>query len=100
RINRELNGNFDLASFDHHAFYNRERHRIEMHLVSKKRQKVSVAGRAVEFPAGGTIHTENSHKYTLEYLTAFAPGSGWTAVAAWTDARANFSIHALAFQDR
>jgi dimethylhistidine N-methyltransferase len=100
RINRELNGNFDLASFDHHAFYNRERHRIEMHLVSKKRQKVSVAGRAVEFRAGETIHTENSYKYTLEYFTALARGSGWTAVAAWTDAGANFSIHALASEDR
>jgi len=100
RINRELDGDFDLASFDHHAFYNRERHRIEMHLVSKKRQKVSMAGRGVEFRAGETIHTENSYKYTLEYLTALARGSGWTAVAAWTDAGANFSIHALAFEDR
>jgi dimethylhistidine N-methyltransferase len=100
RINRELDGDFDLASFDHHAFYNRERHRIEMHLVSKKRQRVSVAGRGVEFRAGETIHTENSYKYTLEYFTALARGSGWTPVAAWTDAGANFSIHALAFEDR
>ena len=100
RINRELDGDFDLASFDHHAFYNRERHRIEMHLVSKKRQKVSVAGRGVEFRAGETIHTENSYKYTLEYFTALARGSGWTPVAAWIDAGANFSIHALAFEDR
>src|SRR5215475_107181 len=100
RINRELDGNFDLASFDHHAFYNRERHRIEMYLVSKKRQRVSVAGRGVEFRAGETIHTENSYKYTLEYFTALACGSGWIPVAAWTDAGANFSIHALAFEDR
>ena len=100
RINRELDGDFDLASFDHHAFYNRERHRIEMHLVSKKRQRVSVAGRGVEFRAGETIHTENSYKYTLEYFTALARGSGWTPVAAWIDAGANFSIHALAFEDR
>jgi len=100
RINRELNGDFDLASFDHHAFYNRERHRIEMHLVSKKRQKVSVAGRVIEFFVGDAIHTENSYKYTLEYFTALARGSGWTPVAAWTDAGANFSIHALAFEDR
>lgn len=100
RINRELDGDFDLASFDHHAFYNRERHRIEMHLVSKKRQRVSVAGRGVEFRAGETIHTENSYKYTLEYFTALARGSGWIPVAAWTDAGANFSIHALAFEDR
>lgn len=100
RINRELDGDFDLASFDHHAFYNRERHRIEMHLVSKKRQRVGVAGRGVEFRAGETIHTENSYKYTLEYFTALARGSGWTPVAAWIDAGANFSIHALAFEDR
>jgi dimethylhistidine N-methyltransferase len=100
RINRELDGDFDLASFDHRAFYNSERHRIEMHLVSKKRQKVRAAGRVVEFRAGETIHTENSYKYTLEDFATLARGSGWTPVAAWTDAGANFSIHALAFEDR
>jgi dimethylhistidine N-methyltransferase len=100
RINRELGGNFDLASFEHRAFYNSERHRIEMHLVSKKLQKVSVAGRDVEFRAGETIHTENSYKYTLEHFTALARSSGWASVAVWTDAGKNFSIHALAFEDR
>jgi uncharacterized SAM-dependent methyltransferase len=100
RINHELNGDFELENFGHRAFYNRERHRIEMHLVSKKRQKVSVAGRTVEFRAGETIHTENSYKYTLEYFSALARGSGWTPAATWTDAGANFSIHALTFEDR
>jgi dimethylhistidine N-methyltransferase len=100
RINRELGGNFDLASFEHRAFYNSERHRIEMHLVSKKLQKVSVAGRDVEFRAGETIHTENSYKYTLEHFTALARAAGWASVAVWTDAGKNFSIHALAFEDR
>jgi dimethylhistidine N-methyltransferase len=99
RINRELDGNFDLENFSHRAFYNSERHRIEMHLVSKRRQKVRVAGRVIEFRAGETIHTENSYKYTLEYFAALARGSGWTPVAVWTDAGANFSIHALAFED-
>ena len=41
RINRELGADFDLASFCHHAFYNRERQRIEMHLVSRVRQQVA-----------------------------------------------------------
>jgi dimethylhistidine N-methyltransferase len=100
RINRELGANFDLASFSHHAFYNSERHRIEMHLASKKRQKVRVAGRSIEFRAGETIHTENSYKYALESFAALARGSGWSPVAAWTDAGANFSIHALVFEDR
>jgi len=100
RINRELGANFDLASFSHEAFYNAERHRIEMHLASKKRQKVRVAGRAIEFRAGETIHTENSYKYTLDSFRALARGSGWNPVAVWTDVGANFSIHALTFEDQ
>jgi dimethylhistidine N-methyltransferase len=97
RMNRELNANFDLASFSHHAFYNSERHRIEMHLASNKRQKVKVAGRVIEFRTGETIHTENSYKYTLDSFTALARGSGWSPLAVWTDAGANFSVHALSF---
>ena len=97
RINRELNGSFDLTSFSHHAFYNSERHRIEMHLASKKRQKAKIAGRMIEFRLGETIHTENSYKYTLESFSALARGSGWDPVSVWTDAGGNFSIHALAF---
>jgi dimethylhistidine N-methyltransferase len=100
RINRELGANFDIASFSHHAFYNAERQRVEMHLASKTRQKVRVAGRTIEFRAGETIHTENSYKYTLDSFAAVARGSGWRPVAAWTDAGANFSIHALTFEER
>ena len=59
-----------------------------------------MAGRVIEFRAGETIHTENSYKYTLESFGALARGSGWTPVAAWTDAGANFSVHALVFEDR
>ena len=68
RINRELGGTFDLDSFCHQAFYNTERRRIEMHLASRKRQKVRVAGRSFEFRGGETIHTENSYKYTPEVV--------------------------------
>jgi len=100
RINRELGADFDLDGFEHRAFYNAERHRIEMHLVSKERQKVSIAGRVIEFRPGETIHTENSYKYTLEYFTALAREAGWTPRALWTDAGTNFSIHALAFENR
>jgi dimethylhistidine N-methyltransferase len=97
RINRELKGDFDLASFRHKAFYNSERHRIEMHLASLKRQKVKVAGKTIDFRPGETIHTENSYKYSIESFTALARGSGWSSLAVWTDPAANFSIHALAY---
>jgi len=95
RINRELGGNFKLNTFEHHAFYNRERHRIEMHLASLKRQKVRVAGETFEFRAGETIHTENSYKYSVESLAALARGVGWLPAAAWIDARKYFSIQAF-----
>jgi L-histidine Nalpha-methyltransferase len=92
RINRELAGNFRLECFEHHAFYNRERSRIEMHLASLKRQKVKVAGDTIDFRAGETIHTENSYKYSVESLAALARGAGWRPLAAWTDARKYFAI--------
>src|SRR5581483_6979816 len=66
RINRELGAKFNLASFEHHAFFNRERSRIEMHLASVKRQRIKVCGECIEFRAGETIHTESSYKYTVE----------------------------------
>ena len=95
RINRELGGTFHLSTFEHHAFYNRERHRIEMHLASLRRQKVRVAGETIEFRAGETIHTENSYKYSVESLAALARGVGWFPLAAWADARKFFSIQAF-----
>jgi L-histidine Nalpha-methyltransferase len=98
RINRELGANFNLDLFEHHAFYNRERNRIEMHLASMKRQKVKVCGECIEFRAGETIHTENSYKYSIESFGALARGSGWTPVAVWTDPRNYFAVHALAFK--
>jgi dimethylhistidine N-methyltransferase len=97
RINRELGGTFRLNTFEHHAFYNRERHRVEMHLASLKRQKVKVAGETIDFRAGETIHTENSYKYSVESLAALARGVGWLPSGSWTDADKYFSIQAFTF---
>lgn len=95
RMNRELGANFNLATFEHHAFFNRERSRIEMHLASKKRQRVIVAGESFDFRAGETIHTENSYKYTVETFGCMARGSGWTPGTVWTDKDEYFSVHVL-----
>ena len=95
RINRELGGRFNLACFEHHAFFNRERSRIEMHLASLKRQRVKLLGESIEFRAGETIHTENSYKYSVESFSCLARGAGWTPLEVWTDKDNNFSVHAL-----
>jgi dimethylhistidine N-methyltransferase len=99
RINHELGGNFDLSAFTHRAIYNRERHRIEMHLISRKAQSVRVLGRNFSFRAGESIHTESSYKYSLERFAALARGSGWTPRESWTDAASMFSVHALVASD-
>jgi L-histidine Nalpha-methyltransferase len=96
RINRELGGNFDLSGFTHRAIYNRERHRIEMHLISKRTQIVRMLGTSISFRPGESIHTENSYKYSIERFGALARGSGWKVRESWTDANRMFSVHALA----
>jgi dimethylhistidine N-methyltransferase len=99
RINSELDGNFDISAFTHRAIYNRDRHRIEMHLISRKAQSVRVLGRNFSFRAGESIHTESSYKYSLERFAALARGSGWSPRESWTDAAGMFSVHALVASD-
>jgi dimethylhistidine N-methyltransferase len=95
RMNRELGTNFDLAAFDHRAIYNREQHRIEMHLISKRPQMVRVCGRSISFTTGESIHTENSYKYSIERFYQLARSSGWAPLKSWTDSGRMFSVHAL-----
>ena len=95
RINRELGGNFDLSAFRHRAIYNRQHHRIEMHLVSQRDQTIRLLGRDLHFCANESIHTESSYKYSIERFKTLAKGSGWQAVTSWTDTAATFSVHAF-----
>jgi dimethylhistidine N-methyltransferase len=96
RINGELDGDFDLDSFDHYAFYNPRQHRIEMHLVSGKAQTVTVGDRQYAFNAGESIHTENSCKYTPASFRLLAEKAGFRPAAMWTDPERLFSLHWLA----
>jgi L-histidine N-alpha-methyltransferase len=100
RINRELGGNFDLDRFEHRAVFNEDRSRIEMHLVSRDRQRVSVCGKKLDFAAGETIHTECSYKYTIDSFGELAARAGWSREQSWTDARHYFSVHVLSLRNR
>ncbi len=95
RANRELGADFELAAFDHHAFYNAPRRRIEMHLVSRRRQAVHLCGQSFEFEEGEALHTENSHKFTIDSLRALAVRAGFRPGPVWTDADRLFSVHWL-----
>jgi dimethylhistidine N-methyltransferase len=95
RANRELGCDFVLEQFAHSAFYNAPQQRIEMHLVSRRRQQVALAGRRHEFDEGETLHTENSYKFTIEGLRSLAERAGFRAGPVWTDPRRMFSLHWL-----
>ena len=87
RINRELDGDFDLRQFEHVARFNKAARSIEMHLRSKRRQVVNVrhGGFAVTFRAGETIWTESSHKYTRREIAELAVACGFRTEAQWVD---------------
>ena len=93
RINRELGGHFDLAAFSHRALYDEEKGRIEMHLVSRRAQRVRIDALDLDagFAEGETIHTENSYKYDEATLGALANASGFTLEKSWTDKRRRFA---------
>ena len=95
RINKELGGTFDLREFAHHAFYSPDHGRIEMHLVSRRNQHVSIGGVPFKFADGETIHTENSYKYTAGEFRDLASVSGFRPALFLTDPLNRFSVHCL-----
>ena len=94
RINRELDGNFELGKFEHCAFYSRERHRIEMHLVSKTDQQLCIGalGKTFAIRKGESIHTENSYKYSFSQIAALAKDCGFTVERNFTDEKRWFDL--------
>ena len=87
RINRELDGHFDLSKFDHEARFNTSARRVEMHLRSNRRQRVAIdkADLSVTFEEGETIWTESSHKYSCAEVLRMAQASGFRCEAQWID---------------
>jgi len=99
RFNRELGADFDLDSYRHRALYNRHEGRIEMYLVSLRKQVVSVGGRQFDIAEGETILTEWSHKYDQAQFSAMASAAGLKASQAWSDPDGLFSVQYLETRD-
>ena len=95
RINRELDGDIDVDTFRHHAFYNENEGRVEMHLVSECTQTLRIDGHSYDFSEGESIHTENSYKYSVAGFRALAEQAGFRPEAIWIDDEALFSLHYL-----
>jgi L-histidine N-alpha-methyltransferase len=95
RMQRELGAQLDMDGFAHSAFYNAELGRIEMHLVSRKKQFIQLGDETFHFEDGETIHTENSYKYTAHEFQQLAWSAGWHPKMLWSDRNNLFNVHYL-----
>ena len=93
RINRELDGDFNLTDFEHVVRWDETERRIEMHLRSKIWQRVTIrkAGLRFYMREGETIWTESSHKYHLDEVVQMGERSGYRCEAQWFDAEWPFA---------
>jgi dimethylhistidine N-methyltransferase len=94
RLNRELGATFDVSAFDHRAVWNSSSSRVEMHLVSNRRQRVEIpyADLAVDFAAGEWIWTESSYKFTPDEVSAQLDDAGFEPVEQWIDPEGQFLL--------
>ena len=92
RLNREYGSDFDLAAFRHTAVYDADSGRIEMCLVSQRRQEVTLGGQRFLFAAGEKIVTEYCHKFSLAEFQSLASIAGFNHLNTWLDADRWFSI--------
>ena len=94
-LNREFSGDFNPGGFSHLAEYNTQEGCIQMFLKSKSDQVVNLAGHEIYLSEGETIHTENSHKYSLAEFHEMADAAGFVQHRCWCDARNWFAVFYL-----
>jgi len=93
-VNNLVGTNFNPDFFDHIAFYEEETSRIEMHLKAVKYMEIScpyLHGKILLKPEE-TIHTENSHKFSVQHIESLASASGLKIENIFSDRNKWFSI--------
>lgn len=95
RINAELDGTLDPSGFEYKAFWNPYRSRVEMYLQAMRDMTFTVAGHDFLIRKNETIHTENSHKFTVDIFQDLAAKAGLAARDSWVSEDSPFSIHWL-----
>lgn len=93
-INNLVRTDFNPDKFTHHAFYNEDEGRIEMHLISKEKQSVHIDDHTFNIIENETILTEYSYKYTLDEFAELVKGI-YTVEEVWIDENKLFSVQFL-----
>ena len=93
-INRDLNADFVPEAYQHHAFYNIDESRIEMHLIPESTQRIYIRDIDLELTVSPdeSIWTESSHKFTREQTEEMLRDAGLGLVGWYTDSRTRFAL--------
>ncbi|MEQ8404748.1 MAG: L-histidine N(alpha)-methyltransferase [Oceanicaulis sp.] len=97
RINADLGGDLDVSGLAYRAHWNPYRSRVEMYLQAVRDMEFQVAGRSFVIREHETIHTENSHKFTVSTFQDLAVAAGFAPAHVWVSETAPFSIHWLEY---
>ncbi len=93
RMKNELGARLSVKQFEHQAFYNEEKCRIEMHLESRLDQEIVVGGHCFELKRGERIHTESSYKYSPDGFARVAEAAGFDVVRRDSDEDELFGLY-------
>jgi dimethylhistidine N-methyltransferase len=91
-VNRVLGSDFRIGQWRHHALFNTQASRIEMHLQAREALVVRWPGGERRFEAGEGIHSENSCKWRVDDFAALLRDAGFAAPQAWLDERGWFAV--------
>jgi dimethylhistidine N-methyltransferase len=91
-LNRTHGATFELGAFLHRAVWDAARSRIEMHLVSRRRQVVQVAGEAIQLERGEAIVTEHCYKHAPDVLAGLLSDAGWQVREVFADPRGRMRL--------
>ena len=94
-LNREYGANFNASEFEHRALWRPREGRVEMHLVSRQRQSVTIGPLSFTLEAGEPLVTEHCHKYSPQEFRDLAERAGFVPRRVWTDSSERFSVHLL-----
>jgi len=92
-VNNLLDTGLEPRDFDHMAFFNDEKSRIEMHLMSREEQTIEVSGQeTIRIAKGESIHTENSYKFSIDSIQGMVDEVGLEIERVFTDEKQWFSL--------
>ena len=91
-VNSYLCANFKISQFGHKVKINHKENRVELYLEALDDLTVSWPGGSKKFEKGDLIHTENSHKYTIDSITQLLKSSGFEHHQIWTDPKTHFAV--------